>query len=89
VAGKVPDAAAPGNGRGAVAVHGWCVAFSPGCRHAGSQAEKARGAWGRGVWARALGGGYRYIGGPPERLATFLKAEIAKWDELGQNGSFK
>ena len=24
--------------------------------------------------------GYRFIGGSPDELATFLKAEIAKWD---------
>ena len=33
--------------------------------------------------------GYRYIGGPPERLATFLKSEIAKWDALAKKGAFK
>jgi tripartite-type tricarboxylate transporter receptor subunit TctC len=33
--------------------------------------------------------GYRYIGGPPERLATFLKSEIAKWDDLAKKGAFK
>ena len=33
--------------------------------------------------------GYRFIGGSPEELATFLKAEIAKWDEQAKKGSFK
>jgi tripartite-type tricarboxylate transporter receptor subunit TctC len=33
--------------------------------------------------------GYRFIGGPPEKLAAFLKAEIAKWDALAQKGAFK
>ena len=33
--------------------------------------------------------GYRFIGGPPERLATHLKTEIAKWEELAKKGSFK
>ena len=32
--------------------------------------------------------GYRYIGGPPEKLAAFLKAEIAKWDALAKKGAF-
>jgi tripartite-type tricarboxylate transporter receptor subunit TctC len=33
--------------------------------------------------------GYRFIGGSPDKLATFLKTEIAKWDDLGKKGSFK
>ena len=33
--------------------------------------------------------GYRFIGGSPDELATFLKAEIAKWDDLAKKGSFK
>jgi tripartite-type tricarboxylate transporter receptor subunit TctC len=33
--------------------------------------------------------GYRYIGGPPDRLATFLKIDIAKWADLDKKGSFK
>jgi tripartite-type tricarboxylate transporter receptor subunit TctC len=33
--------------------------------------------------------GYRYIGGPPEKLAAFLKSEIAKWAELAKGGSLK
>jgi len=32
--------------------------------------------------------GYRFIGGPPEKLAAFLKAEIAKWDGLAKKGAF-
>ena len=38
---------------------------------------------------RELALGYRFIGGPPERLATFLQAEIAKWEDLAKKGSFK
>jgi len=33
--------------------------------------------------------GYRFIGGPPERFATFIKTEIAKWDGLAKKGAFK
>ena len=33
--------------------------------------------------------GYRFIGGSPDRLATHLKTEIAKWDELAKKGAFK
>jgi tripartite-type tricarboxylate transporter receptor subunit TctC len=33
--------------------------------------------------------GYRFIGGPPEKLAAFLKTEIAKWDDLAKKGAFK
>ena len=33
--------------------------------------------------------GYRFIGGSPDELATFLKPEIAKWEDLGKKGSFK
>ena len=33
--------------------------------------------------------GYRFIGGTPAELATFLKAEIAKWDGQAKKGSFK
>ena len=32
--------------------------------------------------------GYRFIGGPPEKLAAFLKAEIEKWQRLGNKGAF-
>jgi tripartite-type tricarboxylate transporter receptor subunit TctC len=33
--------------------------------------------------------GYRFIGGPPEKLGDWVKAEIAKWDGLAKKGSFK
>jgi tripartite-type tricarboxylate transporter receptor subunit TctC len=33
--------------------------------------------------------GYRYIGGPPEKLAAFLKSEIAKWADLAKSASLK
>jgi tripartite-type tricarboxylate transporter receptor subunit TctC len=33
--------------------------------------------------------GYRYFGGPPERLAAYLKADIAKWQALAAKGAFK
>jgi tripartite-type tricarboxylate transporter receptor subunit TctC len=33
--------------------------------------------------------GYRYIGGPPEKLAAFLKSEIAKWADLAKSVSLK
>ncbi len=33
--------------------------------------------------------GYRYIGGSPEQLAAYLKADIAKWAALEKNGAFK
>ena len=33
--------------------------------------------------------GYRFIGGPPEKLAAHLKSEIAKWDALDKKGAFK
>jgi len=33
--------------------------------------------------------GYRFIGGTPDELATFLKAEIAKWQSQEKKGSFK
>ena len=31
--------------------------------------------------------GYRYVGGPPQRLAQFLKGEIAKWTEVAKSAS--
>jgi tripartite-type tricarboxylate transporter receptor subunit TctC len=37
---------------------------------------------------RELTLGYRFIGGPPDRLATMLKAEIAKWAEVAKSASF-
>ena len=33
--------------------------------------------------------GYRFIGGPPDKLASFLGAEIDKWRKLEQKGAFK
>jgi tripartite-type tricarboxylate transporter receptor subunit TctC len=33
--------------------------------------------------------GYRYIGGSPEKLAAFLKGEIAKWAEVAKSASLK
>jgi tripartite-type tricarboxylate transporter receptor subunit TctC len=33
--------------------------------------------------------GYRFVGGPPEKLGSFLSAEIAKWRALDQKGAFK
>lgn len=33
--------------------------------------------------------GYRYVGGSPEQLAAYLKADIAKWEALEKKGSFK
>jgi tripartite-type tricarboxylate transporter receptor subunit TctC len=38
---------------------------------------------------RELALGYRFIGGPPERLAAHLKSETAKWAELAKKGAFK
>jgi tripartite-type tricarboxylate transporter receptor subunit TctC len=33
--------------------------------------------------------GYRYIGGPPEKLGAHVKSEIAKWAALDKKGAFK
>jgi len=33
--------------------------------------------------------GYRYIGGPPEKLAAFLDSEIAKWAEVAKSAALK
>jgi tripartite-type tricarboxylate transporter receptor subunit TctC len=33
--------------------------------------------------------GYRFVGGSPEQLGTFLNAEIEKWRELHKKGAFK
>jgi tripartite-type tricarboxylate transporter receptor subunit TctC len=33
--------------------------------------------------------GYRYIGGPPEKLAAFLNNEIAKWAEVAKSAALK
>ena len=37
------------------------------------------------VKARGVTLGYRYIGGPPEKLSAFLKREIAKWAEVAKS----
>jgi tripartite-type tricarboxylate transporter receptor subunit TctC len=37
------------------------------------------------VKARSVTLGYRFIGGPPDKLSVFLKAEIAKWAEVARN----
>jgi tripartite-type tricarboxylate transporter receptor subunit TctC len=33
--------------------------------------------------------GYRFIGGPPDKLAAFLQSEIAKWAEVAKSASLK
>ena len=33
--------------------------------------------------------GYRYIGGPPEKIAAFLNGEIAKWAEVAKSAALK
>jgi len=33
--------------------------------------------------------GYRFIGGPPDKLDAFLKSEIAKWAEVAKSASLK
>jgi tripartite-type tricarboxylate transporter receptor subunit TctC len=38
---------------------------------------------------KELSFGYRFIGGPPDKLADHLKTEIAKWDDLSKKGAFK
>jgi tripartite-type tricarboxylate transporter receptor subunit TctC len=38
---------------------------------------------------RELALGYRFIGGPPEKLAAHLKSEIAKWEALAKKDAFK
>jgi tripartite-type tricarboxylate transporter receptor subunit TctC len=32
--------------------------------------------------------GYRFIGGPPEKLGAWVNTEIAKWNELAKKGAF-
>ena len=32
--------------------------------------------------------GYRYFGGPPEKLGAFVKSEIAKWAEVTKSPAF-
>ena len=38
---------------------------------------------------RELQLGYRYFGGPPEKLAAYLKSDIEKWQALDKKGAFK
>ena len=33
--------------------------------------------------------GYRYVGGQPDKLRTFLAHEIAKWAEVAKSASLK
>ena len=39
------------------------------------------------IKARGVTLGYRFIGGSPENLAAFLKAEIAKWAEVAKSAN--
>jgi tripartite-type tricarboxylate transporter receptor subunit TctC len=41
------------------------------------------------VKAKGVTLGYRYVGGSPEHLGTFLNSEIAKWAEAAKRGSLK
>jgi tripartite-type tricarboxylate transporter receptor subunit TctC len=41
------------------------------------------------VKEKAVTLGYRYVGGSPEKLDAFLKAEIAKWTEVAKSASLK
>jgi tripartite-type tricarboxylate transporter receptor subunit TctC len=41
------------------------------------------------VKEKAVTLGYRYVGGAPEKLDAFLKAEIAKWAEVAKSASLK
>jgi tripartite-type tricarboxylate transporter receptor subunit TctC len=41
------------------------------------------------VQERGVTLGYRYVGGPPEKLAAFLRNEIAKWAALAKSASLK
>jgi tripartite-type tricarboxylate transporter receptor subunit TctC len=38
---------------------------------------------------RELQLGYRFFGGPPDRLAAYVKSDIAKWQALDKKGAFK
>jgi len=40
------------------------------------------------IKARAITLGFRFIGGSPEELAAFLRAEIAKWAEVAKSANF-
>ena len=39
------------------------------------------------VKARGATLGYRFAGGPPERLGALLKSEIVKWAEIADKAS--
>jgi tripartite-type tricarboxylate transporter receptor subunit TctC len=41
------------------------------------------------VKEKAVTLGYRYVGGPPDKLAAFLAHEIAKWAEVAKSASLK
>jgi tripartite-type tricarboxylate transporter receptor subunit TctC len=41
------------------------------------------------VKEKAVTLGYRYVGGPPDKLASFLAHEIAKWAEVAKSASLK
>ena len=41
------------------------------------------------VKEKAVTLGYRYVGGSPEKLDAFLRAEIAKWAEVAKSASLK
>jgi tripartite-type tricarboxylate transporter receptor subunit TctC len=38
---------------------------------------------------KELAFGYRFIGGPPEKLGDYLRSETAKWEALSKKGAFK
>jgi hypothetical protein len=37
---------------------------------------------------KELAFGYRFIGGPPEKLGEYLKSETEKWEALAKKGAF-
>jgi hypothetical protein len=41
------------------------------------------------VKERARPLGYRFVGGPPEKLARFLDSEIAKWAKVAASAELK
>jgi tripartite-type tricarboxylate transporter receptor subunit TctC len=41
------------------------------------------------VKEKAVTLGYRYVGGPPDKLAAFLAHEIAKWAEVAKSASLR
>jgi tripartite-type tricarboxylate transporter receptor subunit TctC len=41
------------------------------------------------IKAKGVTLGYRFVGGPPEKLAQFLNSEIVKWAEFAKRGSLK